>query len=82
MGTALEVSRRAATPIGMTVTAEVDLVEVDGHRLRFRVECRNEAALIGAGHHERFIIDAARFLAGVEGKRTPGAGGRRADDGE
>lgn len=82
VGTGLEVSHRAATPVGMTVTAAVELVEVDGRRLRFSVECRDEAELIGQGHHERFIVDATRFLAGVEGKRRPGTGVRRADDGE
>jgi fluoroacetyl-CoA thioesterase len=82
VGTGLEVNHRAAMPIGMTVTAEVELVEVDGRRLRFRVACRDEVELIGQGQHECFIVDAARFLTGVEGKQTPGPGCRRADDGE
>src|ERR1051325_5862113 len=37
VGTRVEISHLAATPIGMTVTAEVELVEVDRRRLRFRV---------------------------------------------
>jgi len=73
VGTRIEVSHVAATPVGMIVTASVELIEVDGRRLRFAVECRDDAELIGAGHHERFIVDAARFLASPERKRTDGA---------
>src|SRR5437899_12128764 len=43
VGTRVEVTHSAATPIGMQVTAEIELVEVDGRRLRFKVSCRDEA---------------------------------------
>jgi fluoroacetyl-CoA thioesterase len=49
----------------MKVTAEV---EVDGRRLRFRVECRDEKDVIGAGFHERFIVDLPKFLARLRAK--------------
>src|SRR5579883_3284456 len=47
VGTKVEMSHLAATPIGMRVTAEVDLVEIDGRRLRFKAVCRDEAEVIG-----------------------------------
>src|SRR5262245_5454660 len=62
LGTRVEVSHLAATPIGMKVTAEVELVEIDGRRLRFKVACRDEADLIGEGFHERVVVDYDRFL--------------------
>ncbi len=37
VGTRVEMSHTAATPIGMTVSAEIELVEIDGRRLRFKV---------------------------------------------
>jgi fluoroacetyl-CoA thioesterase len=63
VGTRVEISHSAATPIGMAVTAEVELIEIDGRRLRFKVSCRDEAEPIGEGFHERTIIDYERFMA-------------------
>jgi fluoroacetyl-CoA thioesterase len=68
VGIHIDMGHSAATPIGMKVTAEVELVEVDGRRLIFQVECRDEKEVIGAGHHERFIVDLPKFLARVDAK--------------
>ena len=72
VGTRVEMSHSAATPIGMQVTAEIELVEIDGRRLRFKVSCRDEAEPIGDGFHERTIIDHDRFIARLG--RKEGAG--------
>lgn len=72
VGIHVDMSHAAATPVGMAVTAEVELIEVDGRRLRFRVECRDEMDVIGAGFHERFVIDVPKFLARVEAKAAGG----------
>lgn len=61
VGTHVELSHSAATPVGMEVTAFVELVEVEGRRLRFAVECRDEQDVISSGHHERHVIDASKF---------------------
>ena len=63
VGTRVEMTHTAATPIGMTVTAEVELVEIEDRTLRFRVACRDEKDPIGEGFHERTVIDNARFMA-------------------
>lgn len=63
VGTRVEMTHTAATPIGMIVTAEVELVEVNDRTLRFKVSCRDETDPIGEGFHERTIIDHARFMA-------------------
>ncbi len=68
VGTRLDIRHLAATPIGMRVTATAELLEVDGRRLVFRVEARDERELIGEGQHERFIINLERFLSRVEEK--------------
>jgi fluoroacetyl-CoA thioesterase len=68
VGIHVDLSHRAATPIGMTVTADVELIAAEGRRLRFKVECRDEVEAIGSGFHERAIIDTAKFLARVEEK--------------
>jgi fluoroacetyl-CoA thioesterase len=69
VGTRVEMSHSAATPIGMTVTAEVELIEIEGRRLRFKVACRDEAEAIGEGFHERMIVDLDRFMTRLARKR-------------
>ena len=68
VGTRVEMTHTAATPIGMTVTAEVELVAVEGRRLRFKVACRDEADMVGEGFHERTLIDLDRFMDRVAKK--------------
>jgi fluoroacetyl-CoA thioesterase len=70
VGTKVEVTHLAATPIGMRVTAAVELLEIDGKRLRLAVLCRDEAETIGEGYHERTIIDYDRFIARLERKQA------------
>lgn len=68
VGTLVNVSHTAATPIGMRVWCESELVEVDHRRLVFNVKAYDECGLIGEGTHERFIIDTAKFFEKVKGK--------------
>jgi fluoroacetyl-CoA thioesterase len=68
VGIHVNLSHTAATPVGMQVTAEVELVAVEGRRLRFKVECRDEVETIGSGLHDRAIIDAAKFLKRIDAK--------------
>jgi fluoroacetyl-CoA thioesterase len=46
----------------MSVTADAELIAVDGRSLRFRVRCSDEAGVIGEGTHERAIVDCNKFL--------------------
>jgi fluoroacetyl-CoA thioesterase len=70
VGTHVNVSNMAATPVGMNVTAFVELVEVEGRKLRFRVTCRDEVDIIGEGTHERVVINPETFMARVSAKRN------------
>jgi predicted thioesterase len=62
VGTRIEVSHLAATPVGMTVRAETELAEIDRKRLVFTVRAFAGEELIGEGRHERFIVDNGRFM--------------------
>ena len=62
VGTKLEIEHSSATPIGMKVTCESELIEIDRKRLVFRVKAFDEVGPIGQGIHERFIIDNEKFL--------------------
>ncbi len=68
VGTRLDIKHMAATPVGMTVRCETELVEVDRRRLVFSVKVYDEKEQVGEGIHERFIIDSARFLQKAQGK--------------
>lgn len=68
VGIHVDVSHIAATPVGMTVTADVELIEITDASLCFRVSCRDQAGIIGEGLHRRAIIDIARFNARVAKK--------------
>lgn len=72
VGTHVDLSHSAATPTGMKVTAEVELVAIEGKRLTFQVLCRDEVDVICEGRHERFIIDAEKFIQRVRSKKQCG----------
>ena len=72
VGTRLEVSHLAATPIGLAVRAESELVAVDRRKLTFTVRAWGGEELIGEGTHQRFVIDNARFLEKALAKRNDG----------
>lgn len=68
VGTHVDLSHIAATPIGTEVTAEVELLAIEGRRLRFQIECRDAVEVIGRGYHERSIVDGNKFLDRVRRK--------------
>ena len=72
VGTRVDVRHLAATPVGASVTARAELIEVDGRRLVFRVTASDPTETIGEGAHERAIVDAARLLARANAKSSSG----------
>ena len=68
VGGRIDVRHLAPTPVGMRVHARAELVEVDGRRLKFRVEAWDEAEKIGEATHERFVVDGERFVAKAKAK--------------
>ena len=68
LGTHVDVSHVAATPVGMRVTAEVELIAVDGRKLSFAVRARDEIDVISEGRHERVVVTAASFQARIDEK--------------
>lgn len=68
VGTHVDISHCAATPVGMKVWCDSELVEIDRRRLTFKVSAFDERGLIGEGTHERFIIDMAKFQQKIDNK--------------
>lgn len=68
VGTSLNIQHLSATPVGMTVTAATELVEVDRRRLVFHAEVYDEKGLVGKGTHERFLVENEKFQAKADAK--------------
>lgn len=68
VGTALDISHLAATPVGLEVYAEAEVTQVEGNMITFQVTAYDESGKIGEGSHKRAIITAQRFLDKVYAK--------------
>ncbi|MBV5317498.1 MAG: thioesterase family protein [Desulfobulbaceae bacterium] len=62
VGVKVDIVHSKATPVGMKVTCESTLLEVDRRRLVFELVAVDEKGEIGRGRHERFIIDTRKFM--------------------
>ena len=69
VGTHVDFSHLAATPPGMTVTVDCEVIAVDGRKVTFRARAHDGHELISEGRHERMVIDAQRFNQKLAGKR-------------
>jgi predicted thioesterase len=63
VGTWIEVSHLAATPVGAEVSAEAELVGVEGRKLAFTIVAHDDRNKIGECRHQRVIVSRERFLA-------------------
>jgi fluoroacetyl-CoA thioesterase len=68
VGTKVDVSHLAATPVGHRVRAEAE-VGVMGRQIQFRVAAWDEVEQIGSGTHHRMVIDLERLDKGLANKR-------------
>ncbi len=69
VGVRVDVQHLAPSPVGSRVTARAEVISVEGSKVFFKVEARDEQELIGAGSHQRVVIDEARFLRRVAAKQ-------------
>jgi len=70
VGIHVDVRHLAATPLGMAVRVRVELLEVDGRKLTFRVEAFDQVEKVGEGVHHRMIVDLVKFKQQVDAKLT------------
>lgn len=68
LGTHLDISHIAATPVGMRVRATAEVLRVDGRTIHFKVRAEDERELIGEGTHERVVVNLDRFDKRVQEK--------------
>jgi fluoroacetyl-CoA thioesterase len=70
VGTAVDIRHLAATPVGHVVTANAEVIGVDGRRIAFKVSARDETEEIGSGKHERMLVDMRRLYERLAAKRA------------
>jgi fluoroacetyl-CoA thioesterase len=68
VGTEVNVKHLAATPMGMEVRFESEVIEADSRRVKFKVAAFDEKEQIASGTHERFVINVERFAARLKEK--------------
>lgn len=68
LGTQLDVSHIAATPVGMRVIATATVIKTEGRNIHFAVSAHDERDLIGEGSHERVVVNVERFEKRVQEK--------------
>lgn len=61
----------AATPLGITVTADATLIDVFQNRLTFQVNAFDEVEKVGEGTVERYIIDLDKFNKKMSERKKP-----------
>ena len=69
VGTKIDMSHIAATPVGMKVRCETELIEIDRRRLVFAVKVYDEVEKIAEGIHDRFIVEDAKFQTKADAKK-------------
>lgn len=70
LGTRLTIEHLKATPLGMRVTVDAEVVAVEGRRITFKIDAHDDKELVARGTHERFVVNLARFLDSVNEKTT------------
>ncbi len=71
LGTHLDITHVAATPVGMRVRATAEVLRVEGRTIYFHVKAEDERELIGEGTHERVVVNVDRFDRRVQEKTAP-----------
>ena len=62
VGTELNIQHISATPVGLEVRAEAEVIAVEGKVITFQVRAFDEAGEIGNGTHKRVIVNTQKFL--------------------
>ena len=68
VGVRVDIRHLAPSPVGSQIRVRCDVVGVEGSKVNFSVEAWDGTEQVGAGRHQRVIIDVERFLRRVEAK--------------
>lgn len=63
VGGMIQTSHLKPSALGAQIEARAVLIHIEGRKLTFKVEAKENGELIGEGTHLRFIVDKAKFLS-------------------
>jgi fluoroacetyl-CoA thioesterase len=70
LGSYVDLTHLAPTPVGFIVRTEVEIIGVNGRRVNFAVAAFDEREKVAEGTHERYIIERPKFLSNLEDKQS------------
>ena len=70
LGSYIDLTHLAPTPVGFIVRTEVEIIGVNGRRVNFAVAAFDEREKVAEGTHERYVIERAKFLTNLEEKQS------------
>ena len=68
LGTHVDLSHLAATPVGLIIRTEVEVIKAEGRRVEFAFAAFDEREKIADGTHERYITTREKFKERLEEK--------------
>jgi len=77
LGTLVDMTHTAPTPVGVVVRATATIRAVDGRFVDFDIEASDENGVVGRARHRRAVIEMDRFATRIAGLQTapPGQAG-------
>ena len=70
VGTHVSIDHLAATPLGLKVTIEVRIAEVDRRKVTFEFTVADTLEQVGRGRHVRFVVETAKSRERLAAKRA------------
>ena len=68
VGVDMQVRHVSASPVGMKVWAEAELMDTDGRQYTFEIEAFDQTGLIGKAVHKRASVKKEKFMQKTQGK--------------
>ncbi|HEY4441153.1 MAG TPA: thioesterase family protein [Candidatus Elarobacter sp.] len=68
LGTHVDLAHLSATPVGLIVRIEVEVLKVDGRRIEFAFTAFDEREKIAEGTHERYVTSREKFRERLDEK--------------
>ena len=70
VGTHVTIDHLAATPLGLQVTIQVSVAEVDRRKVVFEFSVSDPLEPVGRGKHVRFVVETAKTQERLAAKRA------------
>jgi fluoroacetyl-CoA thioesterase len=76
VGAHVSIDHLAATPLGLEVTIEIQVLEIDRRKIVFSFSVKDPIEEVGRGKHVRFAVDTAKTRERLAAKRAKAGLGR------